>query len=236
MYRLKNVVGIDIPAKDTRILRVFDGAKYKMLFADKSIWFSSIDTLIQKCDPLERTIPQGFYDRMSISSAEHYRKVTSLKDEIYKSYISCWSQKECKELWDTYDPNHEGFAIVTTCGQVLSEIDPNYFLCCKVQYINYSDLSNGKSLGWVCAEDDQMMAPVSIRIKEQYKDGTYINDNEIRFIGFDRQNIIGQNITVNLKNIINEAIINPYATPCVRQELEAFLRSQGVAIAPSESK
>lgn len=236
MYRLKNVVGIDVPDKDTRIIRVFDSDKYKKLFADNSIWFSSIDTLIHECDPLERTIPQGFYDRMSISSAEHYQKLNKLKDDLYKSYISCWSQKECKELWNTYDPNHEGFAIVTTCGQVLSEIDSDYFLCCKVQYINHSDLSNGKSLGWVHVEDGQMLAPVSIRIKEQYKDGTYIDDNEIRFIGFDRRKIVGQNISVNLTNIINGAIINPYATSCVRQELEAFLHSQGVSITPSECK
>ena len=234
MFRLKNVMGINHPAEDTRILRVFNYYKYEKLFANKSLWFSNIDSLIQNCDLLERTVPQGFYARMPISSAEFYNKMNALKDGIYKSYISCWSQKECKELWDTYDPKREGFAVVSTCGQVLSEINPDYFLCCKVLYINHSNKSSGKSLGWVCVKDDQMSEPVSIRIKEQYKDGKYIDDNEIRFIGFDRQNSEGQNIPVNLSKIINGAIINPYASPCVRQALEAYLEEKGISLMQSE--
>jgi hypothetical protein len=234
MFRLNNIIGIDCPAENTRILRVFNCDKYKKLFEDKSLWFSNIDSLIKNCDSLERTVPQGFYARMSISSAKFYKSLNALKDDIYKSYISCWSQKECKELWDAYDPDHEGFAVVSTCGQVLSEIGPDYFLTCKVLYIDHSDKSSGKSLGWVYVDDDQLPEPVSIRIKEQYKDGKYIDDNEIRFIGFDCQNSKGQNIPVNLSKIINGAIINPYASSCVRQALEAFLEERGISLMQSE--
>lgn len=234
MYIIKNVVGIDIPDAKTRIIRVFDKDKYNRLFSDNAIWFCNIDTLIKRCDNLERTIPQGFYERMSISDAAHYRTVNELKDKLYKSYISCWSQTECEQLWNTYDPAHEGFAIVTTCGQVMSEIGNDRFLCCKAKYINVAASNDVKTIGWASINDEKMPAPVSVRIKEQYKDGKYIDDNEIRFIGFDCQNSDGQNIPVNLSKIINGAIINPYASPCVRQALEAYLEDKGISLMQSE--
>lgn len=234
MYKLKEVVGIDIPDIKTRIFRVFDKSKYEKLFSEKSIWFSNIDTLIKEKDPFERTVPQGFYSRMPISDAEHYKRVNSLKDNIYKSYVSCWSRKECKELWDNYDPQHKGFAIVSTCGKVLSAIGSDYFLCCKVLYIDHSDPASGKELGWAIVEDDKMATSASIRIKEQYKDGQYIDDNEIRFIGFDRENKTGQNISVNLTQIIDGAIIDPNADSNVRLQLEEYLTNHGVKIIQSE--
>ena len=234
MYIIKNIIGIDIPDAKTRIIRVFNKDKYNKLFSDNAIWFCNINTLIKRCDPLERSIPQGFYKRMSISDAMHYRTINEFKDNLYKSYISCWSQTECEQLWNAYDPSHEGFAIITTCGQVMSEIGNDRFLCCKAKYIDIATNNDVKTLGWASINDEKMLAPVSVRIKEQYKDGKYIDDNEIRFIGFDRQNSDGQNIHVNLSNIINGAIINPYASSYVRQTLEAYLEKRGILLMQSE--
>lgn len=234
MYIIKNVVGISIPDSKTRIIRVFDRAKYDKLFSDNAIWFCNIDMLKEQCDNQEREIPQGFYKRMPISDAVHYETANECKDGLYKSYISCWSQTECEQLWNTYDPNHEGFALATTCGQIMSEIGNNCFLCCKVKYINFAASNDVRMLGWASLSDEKMSASVSVRIKEQYKDGEYINDNEIRFIGFDRQNVNGQNIHVNLSKIINGAIINPYASSCVRQTLEVFLKKRGISLMQSE--
>lgn len=233
MYKIRTIYGIEQPAAETKIMRVFSKDKYTMLLKNEELWFSSIDLLKEKCDPLERNIPETFFQRMSSESAEFYKIVNQAKDEIYKSFVSCWSHVESKKLWDTYDPEHNGFALISTCQQVLSAIGQDCFFACKVKYLEHSNTTLGKSLGWVLVEDDEMDAPSSIRVKEQYKAGELIDDREIRFIGYGRTKDKGINIKVSLKEFVAGAIINPYASVDTKNEIRNLLEQNGISIIES---
>lgn len=227
MIEIQHKIGVDEPARDTRILRVFTVEKYKKLFTSNSIWFSSIDLLRQECDSLERTIPKGFFDRMTLHQKEMYKTVNKAKDDTYKSFISCWSQVECGELWDKYDKFHNGIAIYSSVGAMLNALNPQTTLSTTIQYINLDDTSRHYDLPWVLFEEQNEFVgsiKMSLRLKESFKSGDYIDDNEIRFIMFDKNNDSeGIGISVNLDSIIETIVIDPYASKEVRQNIMTFL-------------
>lgn len=233
MYKIRSIQGIEQPAGETMIMRVFSKDKYSLLLENEELWFSSIDLLKEKCDPLERNIPDAFFQRMTPESEEFYKAINQAMDEIYKSFVSCWSHVESKKLWDTYDPEHNGFALISTCQQVLSAIGQDCFFACKVKYLEQFDTKHGKSLGWVLVKDDEMDAPSSIRVKEQYKDGEFVDDQEIRFIGYGRAKDKGINIKVSIKELVTGAIINPYASVNTKNELRNTLEKNSISIIAS---
>lgn len=125
MLYIDSVVGINQIEPDTTIIRVFRRDKYEKLFKNKSIWFSKIDEIMGNCDELERTIPKSFFCTMTAEQREYYERCNAAKDSVYKSFVSCWSKRECDELWKNYDPESSGFAVVTTVGKLYNEFDKN---------------------------------------------------------------------------------------------------------------
>lgn len=142
MLRITEKHGINEINPNTRIIRVFEEWKYDDLFKSNAIFFPSINKL-RESESLERAIPECIFARLKPSEQQFYKSISEHTDKIFTSFVSCWSKQECKELWENYDKDKNGFAISTTVGKLLNELDSNYFFPCEVDYI---EINNEKSL------------------------------------------------------------------------------------------
>lgn len=234
---IEYLAGIDCIPPEIRILRVFSRNKYEKLLKDRAIWFSNIDILRANCDELERTIPESFFSRMNVLQADFYKRCNAAKDNIYKSFVSCWSKTESQKLWQTYDRDANGFAVVSTVGRLSDAFRSSCVFPCEVQYVDLDDPNLRLYLPWIIVKDDQLGISTAMRLKEQYKAGEFIDDDEIRFICFERANIDnekGINICVDLSDIIEYAIVNPYSSEADVERSLSILQSNGIRIAPSK--
>ena len=238
MFKIDSIDGIGKISSDTIVLRVFKKEKYEKLFVDNSIWFSNIDYLIEKCDPLERTIPESFYKRMPDFQEDYYKKCNAIKDKNYKTFVSCWSKKECKKLWETYDPLSNGFAIVSTVSKLLDAFnrDSSMVLACEVLYVDLNDKNVSLDLPWIITKNEEKDMHHIFRLKEKYKAGEFIEDDEIRFIGFDElteNNSKGINVKVELSELIDGVIINPYSDKETTKYLKNMIEEKHLNILSS---
>ena len=138
MLRITKKHGFNEINPNTRIIRVFEEWKYEDLFKSNAIFFPSINNLREK-EPLERAIPECIFDRLKLNEKQFYRAISENTDKTFTSFVSCWSKRECKELWENYDKDKNGFAISTTVGKLLNELNSNYFFPCEVDYIEINN-------------------------------------------------------------------------------------------------
>ena len=234
MLKIIEKTGLASIDQNIRIARVFTEYKYEKLFQEYAIWFSNIDLLIAKNDPNERTVPSGFLSRMTVEQADTYSTINAFKDYKYKSYVSCWTKEENDYMWKTYDPDANGLAVITTVGKLMSEF-PDSIIPCEVKYIDLNNSTDSISLPWITVEDNGLSQ--RIRVKEQYKDYLdFSQEKEIRFLCFDKDNLVGFNVPVNLQNVVNDIIINPCANEITRNNISRFISNYGFRVKGSSEQ
>ena len=153
MLRITKKHGFNEINPNTRIIRVFEEWKYEDLFKSNAIFFPSINNLREK-EPLERAIPECIFDRLKLNEKQFYRAISENTDKTFTSFVSCWSKRECKELWENYDKDKNGFAISTTVGKLLNELNSNYFFPCEVDYIEINNEKIAVKMPFVTFYDD----------------------------------------------------------------------------------
>lgn len=233
MLRITKKHGFNEINPNTRIIRVFEEWKYEDLFKSNAIFFPSINNLREK-EPLERAIPECIFDRLKLNEKQFYRAISENTDKTFTSFVSCWSKRECKELWENYDKDKNGFAISTTVGKLLNELNSNYFFPCEEDYIEINNEKIAVKMPFVTFYDDSEQWEYFITVKEKFKNGDFIDDHEIRFIGYERAKENWKKISVNLNNIIDYAIINPFASDINHRKIYDFLTEHKITINPSE--
>ena len=217
--------------KNIKIARYMEFKKFKDMLEMKSIYFSNIEKFD---DNKERTIPKGFFRNHSIDQIKSRNMLEQIKDDKYKSYVSCWTEYggENYSFWRIYTPQHDGVCIICDFKKLYEQFNNNYIIPYKVEYVDFNDNEFKIDLPWLYVKDDNFQQNYVLRIKEKYKIYPYKDEREIRFLAFyeKRSNIVPDGCLVKVKNFdwIEDIMISPFAKEETEDKIISLALQHGI--------
>ena len=200
---------------DIPIYRYFSYCKIKDFFEKEALWFCNAT---QFYDKLERRIPDSYFQNWDKEVAERYKSLYEMKKEDVKAYVSCWSlSRDNYALWKIYTSKNDGCAVATTVGQLRKTFENYPIVTLKVEYTNGDKNEENFSIPQIFFKHDEQ--PHTIKAAEKIKIFPYQYEQEVRFVFYSKDNQNGENISINLDDVVNSILISPFAYGCMEKRI-----------------
>ena len=259
----KEVDGITPPDDRDTLWRYMSLEKFVNMLETKSLFFTRADKFE---DPFEGFIPPALVElyRESVKHAtldENFTEILIKIDESSRKYVmcNCWHQneEESMAMWEKYHMRNGGIAIKTTaCDLKDSLSDKHDIFIGKIEYNSHkfygykftqhfknSRLSSGKKWTYfpyfhkrqAFEHEHEVRVIIDVdRFVREHLEG--LNLKTILETEFPDICDIGMLFNADVKRLINEVIISPYAEKWVTDTVKSVVHKYGFdfEVSPSE--
>lgn len=231
LLKLKPFHCSDLFNENIKIARYMGFDKFKDMLDNKSIYFSNIEKFD---DNKERTIPVGFFKKHSSSQINSRQKLEKLRDDIYKTYVSCWTKYEGENysFWRIYTPKHDGVCVICDFKKLYEQFNHDVTIPYQVEYVDYNDTNTRIDLPVLYVQDTDLPANPVLRVKEKYKIYPYRDEREIRFLAFygKQSSIVPNGCLMKIHDFdwIDEILISPFAKEGTSNQIKNFVSKYGI--------